>query len=193
MRRMTLVTFSAALLAIPSAASAQATPPAPPAPQTFTLSGNMVRGYQNLQRNLAEAAEKMPEASYSFKPTPEVRPFGELVAHVALSQFGSCAALKGETPAPHKDDKEDAARSKAQLIALLKESTAYCDPLLMALKDEDMTSLVKAGQNQVAKGLFLAGTNSHGNEMYGTMAVYLRLKGIVPPTTERQNAAKKSQ
>jgi len=56
-----------------------------------------------------------------------------------------------------------------------------------------MTALTKAGQNQVAKGLFLAGTNSHGNEMYGTMSVYLRLKGIVPPTTERQNAAKKSQ
>ena len=190
MRRMTLVTFAAALLTVPSAASAQA---APPAPQTFTLSGNMIRGYQNLQRNLAEAAEKMPEASYSFKATPEVRPFGELVAHVALSQFGTCAALKGETPAPHKDDKEDAARSKTELIALLKESTAYCDPLLTALKDEDMTSLVKSGQNQVAKGLFLAGTNTHGNEMYGTMSVYLRLKGIVPPTTERQNAAKKSQ
>ena len=119
MRRMTLVTFAAALLAVPSAASAQA--------------------------------------------------------------------------APHKDDKEDAAGSKTELIALLKESTACCDPLLTALKDEDMTSLVKSGQNLVAKGLFLAGTNTHGNEMYGTMSVYLRLKGIVPPTTERQNAAKKSQ
>jgi uncharacterized damage-inducible protein DinB len=191
MRRMTLVTLSAAVLAVPSAALAQA--PTPPAPQTFTLSGNMIRGYQNLQRNLAEAAEKMPDASYSFKPTPEVRPFGELVAHVALSQFGTCAALKGDTAPPHKDAKEDAARSKAELIALLKESTAYCDPLLTALKDEDMTSLTKAGQNQVAKGLFLAGTNTHGNEMYGTMAVYLRLKGIVPPTTERQNAARETK
>ena len=192
MRRMTLATLSAALLAVPSAAAAQA-PAAPPAPQTFTLSGNMVRGYQNLQRNLAEAAEKMPEASYSFKPTPEVRPFGQLVAHVALSQFSTCAALKGEATPPHKEDKEDAARSKTELLALLKESTAYCDPLLMALKDEDMTSLVKSGQNQVAKGLFLAGTNTHGNEMYGTMAVYLRLKGIVPPTTERQNAARETK
>ena len=99
MRRMTLVTLSAAVLAVPSAALAQA--PTPPAPQTFTLSGNMIRGYQNLQRNLAEAAEKMPDASYSFKPTPEVRPFGELVAHVALSQFGTCAALKGDAAPPH--------------------------------------------------------------------------------------------
>lgn len=191
MRRMTLVTLSAAAMALPSAALAQQAPAA--APQTFTLSGNMIRGYQNVQRNLTEAAEKMPEESYSFKPTPEVRPFGQLVAHVALSQFGTCAALKGDAAPPHKDDKEEAAHTKAELVALLKESTAYCDPLLTALKDEDMTTLTKAGQNQVAKGLFLVGTNTHGNEMYGTMAVYLRLKGIVPPSTERQNAAKKSQ
>lgn len=190
MRRMTVVTLSAALV-LPALAAAQT--PAPAAPQTFTLSGNSQRAYQNIERNLTEAAEKMPEANYSFTPTPEVRPFGQLVAHVALSQFGTCAALKGDTAAPHKDEKEDAARSKAELVALLKESTAYCDPALTALKDEDMTTLTKAGQNQVAKGLFLAGTITHGNEMYGTMSVYLRLKGIVPPSTDRQNAAKKSQ
>ena len=193
MSRLSIAALAAAAALAASASPAQAQTPPPPEPQTFTLSGNMVRGYQNLQRNLVEAAEKMPEANYSFKPTPDVRPFGELVAHVALSQFGSCATLKGDTAAPHKGEKEDAARSKAELVALLKESAAYCDPVLTALKDEDMTSLTKAGQNQVAKGLFLAGTNSHGNEMYGTMAVYLRLKGLVPPTTERQNAAKKSQ
>jgi hypothetical protein len=63
------------------------------------------------------------------------------------------------------------------------------------LKDEDMTAFVTAGaaKNQVAKGLFLAGTNTHGNEMYGTMSVYLRLKGLVPPSTERANAARKTQ
>jgi uncharacterized damage-inducible protein DinB len=189
---MSRFVLAAAVALAPAAAGAQ-TPATPPAPQTFTLSGNMVRGYQNLQRNLLEAAEKMPDASYGFKPTSEIRPFGELIAHVAFSQFGTCAALKGETNGPHKEEKEDATRTKADLIALLKESTAYCDPVLTGLKDEDMTTLVKSGQNQVAKGLFLAGTNTHGNEMYGTMAVYLRLKGIVPPTTERQNAAKKSQ
>ena len=192
MRRLILVTLSAAAIAAPASAQTPA-PVTPPAPQTFTLSGNIIRGYTNLQRNLAEAAEKMPESAYSFRPTPEIRPFGELVAHVALSQFGTCAALKGDQAAPHKGEKEDAARTKSELVALLKESTAYCDPLFTALKDEDMTALVKNGQNQVAKGLFLVSTNTHGNEMYGTMAVYLRLKGLVPPTTERANAAKKSQ
>jgi uncharacterized damage-inducible protein DinB len=189
MRRFYLLT-AAALLAAPSIALAQAVSAAP---QTFTLSGNAVRAYQNIERNLLEAAEKMPEADYSFRPTPEIRPFGELVAHVALSQFGTCGALKGDAAAPHKTDKEDAARSKSELVALLKESTAYCDPVLTSLKDEDMPVLTKAGQNQAAKGLFLLGTVTHGNEMYGTMAVYLRLKGLVPPSTERANAAKKGQ
>jgi hypothetical protein len=111
---------------------------------------------------------------------------------VALAQFGTCAALKGDAAAPHKDDKEEATRSKTELVTLLKDSQAYCDPALTSLKDDDLPVLVKSGPNQVAKGLFLAGTVTHGNEMYGTMAVYLRLKGLVPPSTERQNAAKKS-
>jgi len=189
MRRLFILTL-AALAAAPAIARAQAQPAAP---QTFTLAGNGVRGYQNIQRNLLEAAEKMPDADYAFKPTPEVRPFGQLVAHVALSQFGTCAALKADPAPPHKEDKEETARTKSELVALFKESTAYCDPVLTTLKDEDMMVLTKAGPNQVAKGLFLLGTITHGNEMYGTMAVYLRLKGIVPPSTERQNAAKKSE
>jgi hypothetical protein len=167
-----------------------AAPQAPPASQTFTLAASLIRSYQNVQRNVLEAAEKMPDTSYSFRPTPEIRPFGELIAHTALAQFGNCAALKGVEP-PHKDDKEDAPRTKAQLVALFKESTEYCDPAITPLKDEDLPALVKINANQAAKGVLLGGLATHGNEMYGTMCVYLRLKGIVPPTTERQNAAKK--
>lgn len=176
-----------AVLTIPGAVAAQA----PPAGQTFTLAATLIRSYQNVQRNVLEAAEKMPEASYSFRPTPEIRPFGELIAHTALAQFGNCAALKG-VGSPHKDDKEDTPRTKAQLIALFKESTEYCDPAITPLKDDDMPALVKINTNQAAKGVLLGGLATHGNEMYGTISVYLRLKGIVPPTTERQNAAKKS-
>ena len=163
-----------------------AAPQTPPTGQRFTLSGNMLRGYAGLQRNLLEAAELMPEEHYAFKPTSETRPFGQLVAHIALSQFGGCSALKGETN-PKANEKEETSRSKADLVALLKASTAYCDPALNALTDEAMVQLMTVGQNQAAKGLFLASTNTHGNEMYGTMAVYLRLKGLVPPSTARQN------
>lgn len=175
-----------ALAAIPAMATAQA----PPAGQKITLSANLMRGNASIQRDLLEAAEKMPEADYQFKPTPETRPFGQLVAHVALSQFGGCAALKGE-PSPKKDDKEETTRTKAEYVALLKDSTAYCEPAFATITEDNVLGLVTVRNNEVARGLFLAGSNAHGNEMYGTMAVYLRLKGLVPPTTERQNAAQK--
>jgi hypothetical protein len=180
-----------ALFAIPSAISAQQAPAQ--AGQTVTFSGEMLRGYQFTQRNLAEAAEKMPDEHYGFRPTPDIKPFGQLVAHVALAQFGTCAMLKGE-PNPRKDEKEDAIRTKTEAIALLKASAGYCDPPMSALTETTMTELARIGPNQVAKGLLPAGLVAHGAEMYGTMAVYLRLKGIVPPTTERQNQQiKKSQ
>ena len=158
-----------------------------PEPQgkTFRFSVEILRGYHNLQRDLADAAEKMPDEHYGFKPTPEIRPFGQLIAHVALAQFRTCAMVKGE-PNPRKDDKEDASRTKADEIALLKESTAYCDPVVDTINDATMTDLTKVDQMQVAKGLIPVELVAHGTEMYGTMAVYLRLKGIVPPTTERQ-------
>ena len=127
----------------------------------------------------------MPEEHYDFRPTPEIKPFGQLVAHVALAQFRACAMLTTE-PNPRKDEKEDTSRSRAGALALLKASTAYCDPLVSRLTESAMTEMTKVGQNQVAKGLIPVELVTHGMEMYGTMAVYLRLKGIVPPTTERQ-------
>ena len=179
------------LFAIPSAVC-RATDAGPGRPDR-TFSGEMLRGYQFTQRNLAEAAEKMPDEHYGFRPTPDIKPFGQLVAHVALAQFGTCAMLKGE-PNPRKDEKEDAIRTKTEAIALLKASAGYCDPPVSALTDTTMTELAKMGPNQVAKGLLPVSLVAHGAEMYGTMAVYLRLKGIVPPTTERQTQQmKKSQ
>jgi uncharacterized damage-inducible protein DinB len=184
----------AALLALaPAAAMAQSNAPAaqtPPAPQTFTLASSMLRGYQAAQRNLLEAAEKMPEAEYAFKPTGEIRPFGQIVAHIALSQLSGCAGAKGEK-SPRAGEKEEAPRNKADLVALLKESQTYCEPFFTSLTEESLTQLTKAGQNQVARGLFLHGNIVHANETYGVMTVYLRLKGIVPPTTERQNNARR--
>jgi DinB superfamily len=183
MCRFRVITLSLAVVAIAGVSGAQQADKQ--TPKIFTLSGEVLRGYQSVQRNLVEAAEKMPETSYGFKPTPEIRPFGQLVAHAALTQFSTCSLLKGE-PSPRKDEKEEAPRTRAEAIALLKASTAYCDPLVTPLNDTTMSEMVKTNDMQVAKGLLPTSLISHGQEMYGTMAVYLRLKGIVPPTTERR-------
>jgi hypothetical protein len=179
------------VLVVPSVSAAQEPPDS--AAKTFTLSGELQRGYQNVQRNLTESAEKMPDEHYGFKPTPEIKPFGQLVAHVALAQFRTCAMLKDE-PNPKKDEKEDAARSKADTVALLKASATYCDPLVTGMTDASAAELTKiGGQNRAAKGLLAPSLIAHGMEMYGVMSVYLRLKGIVPPSTERESQMKKSQ
>jgi hypothetical protein len=179
--------FMEEVLAWLAARSAAAAPqPSTKASQTFTLSGEMLRGHENVQRDLAAAAEKMPEEHYGFRPTPDIKPFGQLVAHAALAQFRTCAMLTDER-SPWADEKEDTARTKVETIALLKASNEYCDPLVRGLTETTVTELANTGPNQVAKGLLPASLIAHGMEMYGTMAVYLRLKGIVPPSTERQN------
>jgi hypothetical protein len=177
------LTVIAAIAAVPAAP--QSLPPAGP---KLTLSNAMIRGYTAIQRDLLEAAELMPEADYAFKPTPETRPFGQLIAHVALSQFAMCSVLQGG-PNPKAAEKEETPRSKVVLIALFKESTAFCNPLVNAMTDEGMVQLIKVGPTEGARGVPAIGLSVHGNEVYGTIAVYLRLKGIVPPTTARQKPA----
>jgi len=180
---LTLTAMFAAIAVVQAAAQSPS-----PTGQKLTLSGQTIRGYNAIQRDLLDAAELMPEADYAFKPTPETRPFGQLIAHVALSQFDTCSFLQGG-PSPKAAEKEETPRSKVVLIALLKESTAFCNPLVNAMTDESMVQLMKVGPNEGARGLALIGLSVHGNEVYGTIAVYLRLKGIVPPTTARQKPA----
>ena len=156
--------------------------------QKLTLSGQAISAYNGIQSDLLEAAELMPEADYLFKPTPEMRPFGQLISHVALTQFRTCSLLQGGQN-PKAAEKEETPRSKAVLIALLKESATFCNPLVTGMTDEGMMQLVKVGAIEGARGLVLIGLSVHGNEVYGTIAVYLRLKGIVPPTTARQKPA----
>jgi len=190
-RTLAIAVLTMMLLSSVVAFSQQSQQPAPPpAKQKFQLAESAMRGYHGIERNLIEAAEKMPDADYSFKPTPDMRPFSQLVSHVALSQFFSCSRMKGQDN-PHKDDKEENIKTKSDAVALLKASTALCDDAFSGINEQNFTEILVTPQVDVAKGLIVASTNSHGNEMYGTMAVYLRLKGLVPPTTERAEAAKK--
>ena len=180
---LTLTAMFAAIAVVHAAAQSPS-----PAGQKLTLSGQTISAYNAIQRDLLEAAELMPEADYLFKPTPEMRPFGQLISHVALTQFRTCALLQ-DGQNPKAAEKEETPRSKGVLIALLKESATFCNPHVTAMTDEGMVQLIKAGPIEGARGLVPIGLVVHGNEVYGTIAVYLRLKGIVPPTTARQKPA----
>jgi DinB superfamily len=155
------------------------------APQKISLSTGLQRSYDNIKRNLTEMAAKMPEGDYAFKPTPDVRTFGQLFGHVANAQFAQCAAARGESNPNQGNDNEKKA-TKAEFQKALADSFAFCDPAFASLSDASAGELVKQGQNEVARGSILANLIAHGNEMYGTGVPYMRLKGLVPPSTERQ-------
>src|ERR1700732_4342391 len=102
-------------------------PAVPALAQTGSAIPGAVKGMQGaVQQNLAEAAAKMPEAEYSFKPTPDVRSFGELVGHVSNANFYFCSTAKGEA-SPAKTNFEKAATTKADLVKGLNDALAYCD------------------------------------------------------------------
>jgi uncharacterized damage-inducible protein DinB len=154
------------------------------APQKISLATGLQRSYANIKLNLTEMAAKMPDADYNFQPTKEVRTYGQLFGHVANAQFGQCAAAKGAANPNQGNDNEKKA-TKAEFVKALADSFAFCDDAFASLTDANAVELVKQGQNEVARGSVLAGLIGHSNEMYGTGVVYMRLKGLVPPSTER--------
>jgi len=180
---------SAFLLA---AAAAFAQPPAtttaqpPAAGQKTGLATSIQRGYAGIKGNLTAAADKLADADYGFKPgsMPEVRTYGQLFAHVATAQFGTCAAVKG-VPNPNMGKQlEQELKTKAEFVKALADSFAFCDDAVSSLTDANVTEFIKVGQNEVTRAAALYGLIVHDNEMYGTSAVYLRARGIVPPSTE---------
>jgi DinB superfamily len=148
--------------------------------QDNPLSSDAKRGYESIKSNLTRMAEKMPEENYGFQPTPEIRTFGQLVAHVADAQARTCSAVNGEP----KNVNAGSKTSKADLVAALKESFSICDAAFNALTDASAVEMVEGRRGSRAKLSILNGVLTHSNEEYGYMAVYLRLKGVVPPSSE---------
>jgi hypothetical protein len=131
--------------------------------------------YNTMKQNLIESARAMPEEHYSFKLTPEQRAFGDWIGHTIMLMHNSCAAIRGEKPAPMDHSKHGGSQPKAELVKALEEASANCDA---ALKDmPDATALTRANPMLV----LLTNMASH----YGNMVGYMRSKNIVPPSTAR--------
>ena len=128
-----------------------------------------------MKRNLSAMADKMPEEQFAFKPVPEMRSFGESVAHVADAQARNCNLASG---AGSKTLDADKKKTKAELLAALKESFAICDGAFAALTDTQASEMVKVGQSgfQLTGGISYVSMIAHSNEQHGYMAVYLSSK-----------------
>jgi hypothetical protein len=152
-----------------------------------SLSAGIVQGYNSVKTNLLAAAEAMPEDGYNFSPTNAERNFGGWVGHVAQAQLGTCSRIAGQTPDSAtmtllQGVNSGTAASKADLVAALKKSFDACDAAYNGLTDANAADAVP-GRGNNSRLSALAGNVAHDNECYGSMAVYLRLKGIVPPST----------
>ena len=181
---MRTLTLLICLLAPAAAAVAQAKPAAAATAQANPLSVWNKTAYGTVKNILLRSAEKMPEENYNFKPTDTVRSYGHIVGHLADSQYYFCSVALGEkNPAPKI---EQTKTSKADLIAALKDAFAYCDKAYDGMTDASATQMVKLFGNDAPKLGVLTVNNMHNLEHYGNLVTYMRLKNIIPPTSEPQ-------
>ena len=165
-RTLTLACLGAAFLA------AQENPLASEAQQSW----NRTKG------NLIAAAEKMAEENYAFKPSPESQSFKDLVAHTADSAGGTCSGYNGERRQLGAASKT----TKADLVAALKDGLAECDKAHNSLTDAKATEMIESRGGKRSRLGVLYGNTIHLEHEYAQMAVHLRLKGVVPPSSERR-------
>jgi uncharacterized damage-inducible protein DinB len=149
--------------------------------QENPLSTEAQQSWTRTKNNLIAAAEKMSEEHYSFKPAPESQSFGVLVSHTADSAMGQCSRYNGEA----KKLGAGAMTAKADLVNALKSAMAECDKSYSSLTDAKATEMIAGGRGSASRIGTLYRNTIHMEHEYAQMAVHLRLKGLVPPSSDR--------
>ena len=132
--------------------------------------------------NIMATAEMLNDEMYSFRPTAEVRSTSELLAHIANSQFSFCASASGEGN-PNNEDFEQTRTRKAEIIDALEAGFAYCERILANTTDARAAQVVEGFGAVDTVGGILAFNSAHNYEHYGNLVTYMRLNGIVPPSS----------
>lgn len=178
-------TILASLVMIAALATQAQSPAAPSTPPTAsTPEKDVLRSYNGLKANILKSADKMPAESYSYKPEPDIRSFARILTHVIEAQVRSCGALNGTAPDTLPKVPPETA-DKSAIVSALQASFAECDKAYAALTGANLTESVSVGQNTRARISIAWGNVAHDDEQYAALALYLRLKGIAPPSTEK--------
>ncbi len=180
MKRILLLlalTISATPLAAQTAKSTSASP----------VVGALKREWDQLARYIARAAEQVPEADYGFRPTPNVRSFGQLIGHLAGSQYLVCAAALGE-PYKFAEDEFEKKTAKSELVAVFKASTEYCNRAYLQA-DAATSGPTKLFGGETTRLAALLRNTVHDGEHYGNIVTYMRIRGMVPPSSQPAPAA----
>ena len=189
MNRLFVTAIAAVSLAGPTFAQGQQ-PQAPPTTSAFLR--NMYNGNKN---NIIRSAEKVPEDLYGLRPGPqmEVRTFGQHLAHVANYNFLWCAQARGEKNPNAGVNLEQTLKTKAEIQKVLADSFAFCDPAYASLNDENGAQVVEIQQEngrvtRNTREALLMLNVVHNNELYGNLVTTMRIKSIVPPSSEPRPA-----
>ena len=140
--------------------------------------------YLNAKQDILRSADKMAEEKYAFKPVDSVRSYGQVLAHVADGQYEFCGAA-----ASKHDEKgiEQTAKSKAEIVAALKAAFAYCDAIYAGMTDAKAAEMIPAfGGAKITRLSMLDFNVAHTMEHYGNLVTYMRIQGMVPPSSESQ-------
>ena len=147
---------------------------------------NAVRSdWNGVKQNVLKSASVMPGDKYGFKPVATVRTFGQILAHIAGANYIFCAAAKGEKPPYAEDAFEKSATTPAAITKALQESIAFCDAAYAALDDRRAAETIDGpfGGGKTARAAALMGNTGHLQEHYGNLVTYLRINGLVPPSS----------
>jgi uncharacterized damage-inducible protein DinB len=189
MLRLLMLAFVFAYVTL-SAACAQTTDAGYPDELSPSLASGTKAMHAIIRRNLAEAAENMPANEYAFRPTPQVRTFGQIIGHLIDANFFFCSQAAGEKSPATVDDYEQIT-DKPALVKALNDSLHYCDRVYASTTDANFTKPMQiknvggTGSTNTVRGAVLMYNITHNNEHYGNLAVYMRMKGHVPPSTAR--------
>jgi hypothetical protein len=172
-----------ALAAAPLAGQAKPLLKAKPPVATSFAVASMREGWHEFASYVEQSAADMPADKYSFTPVTGARTFGEIIAHVAGSSFMFCAAVVGD-PARDEDALMKGKTTKAELIAALKESTTYCAKAY-AISDAAAHGTIEMFGGKHDKLWALMLNTTHDAEQYGNLLPYLRMNGLIPPSSKR--------
>jgi uncharacterized damage-inducible protein DinB len=169
-------------MALPASVAAQATAPDPDL-SSAAGAADIRPLYDQFRKWLVAAAEQVTEADYAYKPTPDVRSFGQLVGHVANANYMFCANAAGEK-SPSARDIEKEVSAKAQLVTELKNAFAYCDKAY-AMTDAALAQPAEIFGDKGTRLWILNFNAVHNAEHYGNVVTYMRMKNLVPPSSQR--------
>lgn len=139
--------------------------------------------YDQVKAYVVSAAEDMPEENYAFRPTPEVRSFGELIGHIANAQYTFCSAALGEE-SPSTEDIEETRTTKAELVEAVRAAFDYCDGAYAEVTDAAALETVSFFGGERTRLSILVFNATHDNLHYGNIVTYMRMNGLVPPSSQ---------